>query len=130
MSQEKLYEYVKVDDNTPVQKLSVGDQIRMLVNKLTYDPTVELKITNLETEAEMRRKANLLEFIEKSTDSIRSGEHHSVLLDVSSKFASVLDEVLLSPRIHNFYKVTVQKPHVDYDIPYRIKVMLEVRGYA
>jgi hypothetical protein len=72
-------------------------------------------------------KANLLEFIQRSTEPIRKGEHHSVIVLISSKFAPVLDEVLNSSHVASFYHVTVSKPDIDYDIPYTIEVKLEVR---
>ena len=74
-------------------------------------------------------RANLLEFINKATKTIREGKHTSVTMKISNQFDPVLEEVLSSPNIVNYYNVTVERPKIDYDIVYFIKVRLEVKPY-
>jgi hypothetical protein len=127
MKGKKLYTFVEVDDKTPIQKLSVSDQLRALLRRLTYNAANDLKAEDATTIYLLMLKANLLEFIQKSTEPIKRGEHSSVSLMLSSKFDPVLDEVLASPHVASFYNVTVNKPDIEYDIPYTIEVKLEVR---
>lgn len=127
MSKKKvLYTYVEIDDNTPIQRLSVLDQIRVLMRKLTYDPASELKQQDALTKEEMTLKANLMSFIRVATAKIRKGQAKSVTCDISSDFSPVIDEVLSSPSITQFYKVELTKPEIDYDISFFYKLKLTV----
>jgi hypothetical protein len=127
VNRKKLYSFVEIDDKTPIQKLSIGDQLRALLQRLTHNDANDLKAEDATTIQLLRLKANLLQFIKKSTEPIRKGEHKSVVVLLSGKFNPVLDEVLASPQITSFYHVTMTKPDVEYNIPYTIEVKLEVR---
>lgn len=129
MRGKKLFSFIEVDDNTPIQKLSVLDQLRLLVRNLTNTDREQLKTDSAETAYELQLKANLLEFLHKATEKVRNGEHRSVTVAVSSRFLPVLDEVLASPSISNFYTVSVFKPDIEFDIDYDIRVTLEVKSY-
>lgn len=124
---KKLFTFVEVDDNTPIQKLSVKDQLHVLIKRLTHDDADELRAEDAITISELTLKANLLDFIYKSTNPIRRGEKHKVTLMISNDFDSVLDEVLTAPTVTNFYTVEVQRPDIDYDVHYLIQVKLEVK---
>lgn len=124
---QKLFSYVEIDDNTPIQKLKISDQIRALFKNAVDDDAQELKANDAATVYELQLKANLFEFISKSTVPIRQGNHKSVTMAISSKFNPVLDEVLNDSKISNFYDVTVLRPNIAYDIDYMLEVKLEVK---
>jgi hypothetical protein len=123
---EKVYEYVELNDRTPVQKLSLGDQVRVLFKRLTYDASQELKREDALTREELKLRADLFDFIDTATDPIRRGQHRSVSLDVSHRFEPVLDSILLNPRWTNHYRVSINRPKIEYNIAYDIKVKMEV----
>jgi hypothetical protein len=127
MKGKKLYSFVEIDDRTPIQKLKIADQLRALLRRLTYSAANDLKTEDAATAYFLTLKANLLEFIQKSTEPIKRGEHRSVTLVISGKFSPVLEEVLASPHVAPFYLIDVDRPDMDYDIPYTIEVRLEVR---
>ena len=129
MKKKKLFSFVEVTDDTPIQKLSFMDQLRVMIKRLTNTDKEQLKAESAETVYELQLKANLLEFIQKATESVRRGEHHAVTMSISSKFQPVLADVLESPSITSYYVVTVVSPEVEYDIPYEIQVTLEVKAY-
>lgn len=122
---EKIYEYVELDDRIPIQKLSVGDQLRALLQKLTYDPAQELKREDVVTMEHLRLKADLFDFIDIATDKVRRGIHKSVDFQLSSKFEPVFEDVMKSDRFNN-YKLLVSRPDIEYDIPYFFTVRLQV----
>lgn len=128
MAGKKLYTFVEVDDSTPIQKLKVRDQLRVLLKHLTYDPANELKNEDAVTMEYMTLKADLSEFLRKATESIRRGKRKEVIVSVSTKFKPVFEEVLNSHEIKDFYYVSVAKPDISYDIPYDIMVKLRVKG--
>lgn len=124
---EKVFEYIEIDDRTPVQKLSIGDQLRVLFKRLAYDPGQELKRDDALTREELKLKANLSEFVFLSTEPIRRGKKRSVTMSISSKFDSVFDEVFNSPKITNNYNVEIIRPNIEYNITYFINVTMEVK---
>ena len=124
---KKLYSFVDINDSTPIQKLKVADQLRVLLKHLTYDPANELKNEDIVTQEYMTLKANLAEFLRRSTEPIRAGKHKEVIVNVSSNFNTVFDEVINSHEIADFFDVDVVKPKIDYDIPYDFMVRLRVK---
>lgn len=126
---QKLFSFLEVTDETPIQKLTVMEQFRLLVRKLTNSDKEQLRAADAETIYQLQLQADLLEFITKATDKVRQGKAHSVTMRVSSKFLPVLDEVLESPSIKPFYTYKVRKPQIDYDIDYYFRLTLEVRAY-
>lgn len=126
---KRLFTYTQVDDRTPIQKLSLGEQLRVLLRQLTHNEKNELATEDAVTHEYLIMRANLLDFISKATKSIREGKHTSVLMRISNQFDPVLEEVLESPQVKNFYTVQVDRPNVDYDIVYFISVRLEVKSY-
>ena len=129
MKGKKLFSFIAVDDNTPIQKLTFSEQLRVLVQRMTNESKEQLKADDAETAYQLQLKANLLEFLHKATEKVRQGEHHSVTVAVSSKFLPVLDDVLSSSSISTFYTYTVEKPEIEYDIEYFIEITLEVKSY-
>lgn len=127
MKRKKLFTYVEVDDNTPIQKLSVKDQLRVLIQKLTRSDTDELKSEDAVTIEQLTLKANLLDFISRATEPIRQGKHRKVTMSIASQFNPVLQEVLESSNIVSYYNVEVNRPDIMYDIPHMITVKLEVK---
>lgn len=129
MKGKKLFSFIAVDDNTPIQKLTFSEQLRVLIQRMTNESKEQLKADDAETVYQLQLKANLLEFLQKATEKVRQGEHHSVTVSVSSKFLPVLQEVLESTSISTYYTYIVDKPEIDYDIEYFIKITLEVKSY-
>lgn len=129
MKGKKLFSFIEVTEETPIAKLSILEQIRLLIVKLSNENREQLKAQDAETQEILRLQANLLEFFEKSTAPLREGKETKVAVQVSSKFLPVLDTVLQSNSIRTFYDVEVIKPDIEYDIDYFFKVILEVKAY-
>ncbi|MCM1215005.1 MAG: hypothetical protein NC548_10850 [Lachnospiraceae bacterium] len=126
-SGKKLYSYVEVDDSTPVQKLKISDQLRVLLKHLTYDPANELKSEDAVTTEMMTLRANLSTFLRKATDPIRRGKRKEVIVNVSNKFDPVFKDVIESPEIADYYQVSIVRPKIEYNIPYDFMVRLRVK---
>lgn len=127
LKKKKLFTYVEVDDYTPIQKLSVKDQLRVLIQRLTYDDASELKTEDAVTVNQLTLQANLMEFLHRATDPIRKGEKHKVTVMVSNMFDPVLETVLNSNTIKNYYDIEVQRPDIEYDVKYFITIKMEVK---
>ena len=124
---KKLYSFVEVDDRTPVQKLSISDQLRVLLKHLTHDPANELRTEDSVTTERMILKANLSDFLRKATEPIRAGKKREVIVNISNKFDPVFNEVISSHEISDFFEVSVVRPKIEYDIPYDFMVKLRVK---
>lgn len=129
MRGSKLFSFIEVDDTTPIQKLPLLEQFRVLLRRLSNPDREALKADDAETTYTLQLRANLLDFIHKATKTIRQGEHHSVSMDIHSKFLPVLHDVLKSPKITTYYTVIIVDPEIDLDVDYYIRVKLEVKAY-
>lgn len=125
---KRLYTFVEVDDSTPVQKLKISDQLRVLLKSLTYDAANDLKNDDIVTQEYMQLRANLTDFLRKATEPIRSGQNREVIVNISTHFNPVFDEVINSPEIRDFYDVAIVEPKIEYDIPYDKMVRLRVKA--
>lgn len=124
---KKLFSFIEVDENTPIQKLSVMDQFRVLIKKMTADDAAELMAEDAVTLNLLRLKADLTGLLDEALEPIRQGKRRAVSISLSNEFDPVLDEVINSPNISNYYYVDVTRPDIEYDIPYKIRLDLEVR---
>ena len=122
-----LYTFVEVDDSTPVQKLTIRDQFRVLLKSLTYDPANELKNEDIVTQEYMTLRANLTDFLRKATAPIRRGDKHEVIVNISTKFNPVFNDVMQSHEIADFYDIAIVTPKIEYDIPYDVMGRLRVK---
>lgn len=128
MSEGKtLYTFVEVDDSTPIQKLPILDQLRVLLKKLTYDAANELYNDDVVTQEYLQLKANLLDFLRRACLPIRQGKKKEVIVNIASQFNPVFEEVINSHEIKDFYHVDIVRPKIDYDIPYDFMLRLRVK---
>ena len=124
---KKLYSFVEVNDSTPIQKLKIKDQLRVLLKHLTYDAANELKSEDAVTMEILTLKANLSDFLHRATEPIRRGDNKEVIVNISSNFEPVFKEVIESHEIADFFYVDVVRPKIEYDIPYDFMVRLRVK---
>lgn len=127
MAKKKLFSFIDVDENTPIQKLSVMDQIRVIIKKMSHDDAEELRAEDAVTQNLLHLKADLLGFLDKSLEPLRQGKKRAVSLSIPNLYDPVLDEVLQSSKIANFYDVTITRPDIEYDIKYNIRVDLVIK---
>lgn len=127
MKDKKLFTFIEVDDNTPIQKLSVIDQLRVLIKQLTYDPANELHNEDIVTKEYLTLKANLSEFIQQAVEPIKRGDKKEVIVNISSEFNPVFEEVIKSHSVADFFEVRIVRPKIEYDIPYDFLVRLRVK---
>ena len=125
---KRLMEYVDVTDNTPIQKLSALDQIRVLLKKLTHDDAAELQAENAVTRHSLELQADLSEILNKALDPLRRGQSSTVSVSLPSVYESVIDDVFNNSRINQYYNVKISKPSIEYDgVPYNFRLDLEVK---
>lgn len=116
---------MEVTDDTPVQRLSLLDQIRVVFKKLAYDPANELKREDAITVEYLGLKATLIKFLMTATEPIREGKKQKVNVLISSKFTPVYKEVLASKRFTAYYNITTYLPENQYKVERDFYVTLE-----
>lgn len=124
---KKLFSFVDVTENTPIQKLSVMDQVRVMIKKMSHDDAEELRADDAVTQNLMRLKADLMGFLDTALEPLRQGKKFAVSVLIPNEYDPVLEEVLNSTKIANFYTVKVTRPDIEYDIKYDIRIDLEVK---
>ena len=125
---KRLMEYVDVTDNTPIQKLSALDQIRVLLKKLTHDDAAELQAENAVTRHSLELQADLSEMLNRALDPLRRGQSSAVSVSLPSVYENVIDDVFNNSRINQYYNVKISKPSIEYDgVPYNFRLDLEVK---
>lgn len=124
---KKLFSYIEVDENTPIQKLTVMDQLRVVMKKLMQDDAAELAAADAVTLQNLTLKADLLGFLDEALEPIRQGKKRAVSISLSNEFDPVIGDVLGSPRITNYYNVNITRPETDFDVKYNMRVDLEVK---
>lgn len=123
---EKVYSYVVVNDNTPIQKLPLLDLLRVIMKELTKNIGAQLDNESVVNKEIMTLQANLYDFLKKATDPIRKGEHSAVLVKVPSLYTPVWKDVINEDLFTRHYNVTVFKPDMDYDLPFDYKILFQV----
>lgn len=123
----KLFSFIEVDENTPIQKLTVMDQIRVVIKKMTHDDAAELMAADAVTQQQLRLKADLIGFLDTCLAPIREGKNRAVSISLSNEFDPVIDEVFNSRRIANYYDVKITRPDIDFDVKYFMRVDMEVK---
>lgn len=124
---KKLFSFTEPNESVPVQKLTLMDQIRYIVFKLTHSDKDELNALTAVQQYRLSLKADLFSFLEKATDPLRKGKYKKVTVLISCKFKPVLQEVLNSAQIAPFYNVSVEEPTLIYNVHFNYRVNLEVK---
>jgi hypothetical protein len=128
MKKQKLYSYTVVTDRTPVYKLSIPDQLRLLFRKLFDDGGELLKAEDAKTAETLKLQADLTEFFYRAARPLREGRENSVTMEISGRFGCVLDETLNSVKIAKYYNGTVKRPRSEFGSPNKFFVTLEVKN--
>lgn len=124
---EKVYEYISTSADIPIQKYSLLDTIRVLIQYFSKSSASELDKES-EVDVELATmSANLSDFLKKVTAPIREGKHKAVLVRVPNMYDPVLEDVINNNKVlsHN-YKVTIFKPDISYDVKFKYKILLQV----
>lgn len=125
---EKVFEYVVIDDNINIQKLSIKDKIHLLIDKWLHDDTIELQKQMIEVTEELTLRTTLETFLLKSTRKLVEGKEKSVTVRIPSDFRPVLKDALKIREIKDFYDVKLYIPNNNISRDYWIGIKLTVKS--
>lgn len=121
---KKIFEFIDVDKNTPIQELGFFDTVKILIKKMTENPEDEAEdIVDIEY---LTLKANLIKFFKEAIKPIRRGEHKNVQLRVPSLYKSVIEEVINIPKFKRYWHIRVTAPKTFLE-KFDYTVYIEVR---
>lgn len=126
-NKEVVYTYAVVDDNTPIQKLGILDQIRVMLMELTKDKSADLNKWDAVAVEKNTLKSDLYDFIENATRPVMKGKCIGVRFKIHSDFGVVLEEVLRSPRFFNYYEISITEPRMKYGSAFYYIVKMVVK---
>lgn len=127
MKGKRLFTYLDVDENASLQKLTIMEQIRVLLKMLWKDDSAELAANDAVTEQRLQLKANLQGLVNLALKPIRDGRKKSVRMSISNRFDPVFNDVFNPDGILRYYEISVLRPEIDYDIDYFIEVTLTLK---
>lgn len=127
LRKEIVYNYID-DERVPIQRLTVLDQIRTLIKKVTSSSDSHLKGNKALLDKVSELEANLNEFLEQATKRLREGKEGYVKMEIDSMFKPVFDKVITSSRWTNYYNIKVEKPKTNLDISFLYIVEMELKS--
>ena len=126
MSAEIVSKRIKPTENTTLAKLTILDQIKLLISRFSNDDAAELKAqTSLSTIA-LKMEASLERLFKTAASRLEDGKHNSVTLMVSSKYIPYIDNVINERTgMGKFYKFDVIKRDLPIGAEYMFVVRIE-----
>lgn len=129
---KSLFSYPVIDDNTSLDSLNFIEKILAIIfqwfRESGREELQESKLANIITEDVLTLQADLISFINKCLFPLKQGNKKSVLIEIDSAFAPVLNNVLKSNYYKDCYFIEVLNwPHIDYNIKYSIIIKITAR---
>lgn len=125
---EIVYKYVDLKDDIAIQKLTLLEQIIVVLKRLLYDESIEMKKDDALAVAELELRDTLITYVQNCCKPLREGVSKNVIFTVHSKFGKYLKEVLSMPRFINYYDIYIETPELEYDIEFFYRVKIEVKS--
>lgn len=117
---------IKATESTTLAKLSIIDQIKLLISKFNNDDVAELKAQQSLSSTMLTMQASLERLFSTAVEGLEDGKHSSVTLSVSSKYIPYLDEVIDDKHgMGRFYSFQVFKKDLPINVEYMFTVRIE-----
>lgn len=126
MQGEIVGSHIKATESTTLAKLSMFDQLKLLVSKFNNGDVAELDAAEKLSTVALKTKASLMSLFSKAVVSLENGEHESVTLSVSSKYIPYLDDVIDKNRgMGRYYDFEVHKQDLPINVNYMFIVKIK-----
>lgn len=125
MEGEVVSTHIKATENTTLAKLNIVDQFKLLISKLSNNDVAELDAAEKLSTVALKMRASLERLFTTACEGLKSGEHTSVTLQVSSKYIPYMDAVI--DPIHGmgrYYDFEVTKKDLPLNVDYMFIVKI------
>lgn len=121
---EEVYKSIELTDDVQTARLSILDQIRLMLANFSNDDVAELDKVEKVSKDKLKKIAALTQFIDKAVARMHEMGEESVTIKLSSEFLPYVDEVLSDKDGYGrYYDFKVVKK----DIPINVKHTFIVR---
>ena len=115
---------VKPTAKTTLAKLSVFDQIKMILHNFATDDAMELNASEKLSKEMLKHTASLQRLIGTAAEGLE--KHDSVTLALASKYIPYLDAVIdKNDGLGRFYNVEIIKPKLPIALDYQFILKIE-----
>lgn len=122
---ELVETHIKPTENTTLAKLTVFDQIKMLIAHFAKNDAGELDAREKVSAAELTKKAALSKFIETAGQEMQRNGNKSATLSINSEFLPYLDDVIDPIKGYGrYYVFKVYKQQLPYNLSYGLIVQM------
>ena len=126
MAAELVNTHIKPTESTTLAKLSILDQIKLMLSKFNNNDAAEIAALEKVSSTSLRMKSSLNKLISTATEGISDGTHNSSTLQLSSKYLPYLDEVIDEKYgLGRFYTFKVYKKDLPASIEYKFTMRIE-----
>lgn len=125
MEGEIVGTHIKATENTTLVKLTVIDQIKMLVNHFTNNDAAELDAREKVSASELKMKASLNLLLNNAGKEMKERGSKSVTIAVSSAYLPYLDEAIdKNTGLGRYYNFKVYKKELPFNVNYNVIVRM------
>ena len=126
MGAEMINTHIKPTESTTLAKLSVMDQIKLMLSKFSNNDADEIRSIEKASSEALKMKASLNKLISTATNSISDGTHTSATLQLSSKYLPYLYEVIDEKYgLGKYYTFKVFKKDLPASVNYKFTMKIE-----
>lgn len=128
MAKKEVYRSVKLTDNINATQLTVTDQVRLLLAKVSNNDEAELDARTKLNAEHMKKIAALNRLFDTAIEKMQNCGKSQVTLDVSSEFLPYIDEVVDEKHGKGrYYDITVYKKDLPSTIKHLFLVVIRKR---
>lgn len=123
---ELVETHIKPTENTTLAKLTLFDQIKMLIAHFAKNDAAELDAMEKVSASELKMKASLNKFFEEAGKEMKARNSSSVTLSINSDYLPYLDEVI--DPVTGFGRYYVFKVY-ERQLPFNLSYNVVIRMY-
>lgn len=125
---KEVYRSVKLTDDINAAELSVVDQIRLLLAKVSNADEAELDAQTKLSREKLRRVSALNRLLTTAIEKMQSKGESSVTIGVSSEFLPYIDEVVDDKfGLGRFYEIRVYKKDLPSTVKHLFTVVIKTK---
>lgn len=125
MNGEVVSSHIKATENTTLAKLTVFDQLKLLIRKFNNDDVAELNAAEKLSGIGLKMKASLTNLFKTAIEEMNKNNHNSVTLSVSSKYIPYIDDVIDKDHgLGRYYDFELQNTDLPINIDYMFIVTI------
>lgn len=116
---------IKPTENTTLAKLSVLDQLKLLIGKFTNEDVAELDAAEKLSANSLKVRASLIKLFETACTNMTENGKSKVTLSVSSKFLTYIDDITNSvDGMGRYYSFEIIKRDLPITVDYKVIVII------